>query len=164
MTVSYTHLDVYKRQAQYGLAITRAELVGLIPQKALLDAARWYLQIDPFHDEQVLELSLIHILLAVAFLLRVDFIFYILYVLVGVFLWSRWFTPRAMRNLTAARTYRRRAFLGETVEVTLTLTNKSRLSLPWLQFHESVPPELRLEESIPVSYTHLDVYKRQAWR
>ena len=87
------------------------------------------------------------LLLFIAFLLRVDFIFYILYVLVGVFLWSRWFTPRAMRNLIAGRTYRRRAFLGETVEVTLTLTNKSRLALPWLQFHESVPPELRLEES-----------------
>ena len=49
---------VRREAAQYGLAITRAELVGLIPQKALLDAARWYLQIDPFHDEQVLELRL----------------------------------------------------------------------------------------------------------
>ncbi len=87
------------------------------------------------------------LLLFVAFLLRVDFIYYILYVLVGVFLWSRWATPRAMRNLMAGRDYRHRAFLGETVEVTLTLTNPSRLALPWVQFHESVPPELRLEES-----------------
>jgi len=71
------------------------------------------------------------LLLGVAFLLRVDFIFYILYVLIGVFLWGRWFTPRAMRHLIAGRTYRRRAFLGETVEVTLTLTNQSRLALPW---------------------------------
>ena len=87
------------------------------------------------------------LLLVVAFLLRVDFIYYILYVLVGVLLWSRWSTPRAMRNLLASRSYRRRAFLGETVEVTLTLSNKSRLALPWIQFHESVPPELRLGES-----------------
>ncbi len=49
---------VRREAAQYGLSITRAELVGLIPQKALLDAARWYLQIDPFHDDQVLELRL----------------------------------------------------------------------------------------------------------
>ena len=49
---------VRREAAQYGLAITRAELVGLIPQKALLNAARWYLQIDPFRDEQVLELRL----------------------------------------------------------------------------------------------------------
>lgn len=88
------------------------------------------------------------LLLAVAFLLRVDFIYYILYVVVGVYLWSRWFAPRALGNLIASRTYRRRAFLGETVEVTLTLTNKSRLALPWIQFHESVPPELRVEENI----------------
>ena len=49
---------VRREAAQYGLSITRAELVGLIPQKALLDAARWYLQIDPFDEDQVLELRL----------------------------------------------------------------------------------------------------------
>jgi uncharacterized protein (DUF58 family) len=90
---------------------------------------------------------LLILLLAVAFLLRVDFIYYILYVAVGVFAWSRWFTPRALRNLAASRSYRRRAFLGETVEVQLTLTNNGRLAIPWVQFHESVPPELRLEET-----------------
>lgn len=87
------------------------------------------------------------LLLAVAFLLRVDFIYYIIYVLVGVYAWSRWYAPRALGNLVASRTYRQRAFLGESVEVSLTLTNKSRLALPWIQFHESVPPELRLDES-----------------
>ncbi len=90
---------------------------------------------------------LLLLLLAIAFLLRVDFIYYILYVAVGVFLWSRWYTPRALGNLEALRTFRRRAFLGETVEVSLTLTNKSRLTIPWVQFSESVPAELRLEES-----------------
>jgi glutamate formiminotransferase/formiminotetrahydrofolate cyclodeaminase len=49
---------VRREAAQVGLSITRAELVGLIPQKALLDAARWYLQIEPFRDDQVLELRL----------------------------------------------------------------------------------------------------------
>ncbi len=87
------------------------------------------------------------LLLAVAFLLRVDFVFYILYVLAGVFLWSRWYASRALTRLVASRDYRRRAFLGEQVAVTVTLQNKSRLALPWVQFHESVPPELRLEES-----------------
>lgn len=51
---------VRREAAQRGLSITRAELVGLIPQKALLDAARWYLQIEPLHDDQVLELRLQH--------------------------------------------------------------------------------------------------------
>lgn len=93
-------------------------------------------------------LWLLLLLFAVAFLLRVDFVYYILYVLIGIFAWSRWYTPRAMSKLMAARTYRRRAFLGETVDVTLTLHNESRLALPWVQFHESVPPELRIEENV----------------
>jgi uncharacterized protein (DUF58 family) len=88
---------------------------------------------------------LLLILLAIAFLLRVDFVFYILYVLAGIFLWSRFYTPRAMRRLMAGRDFTRRAFLGETVTVKLTLYNNNRLSVPWLQFDESVPPELRLE-------------------
>ena len=49
---------VRREAAQRGLSITRAELVGLVPQKALLDSAKWYLQLDDMHDEQVLELSL----------------------------------------------------------------------------------------------------------
>ena len=49
---------VRREAAQYGLAITRAELVGMIPQKALLNAAKWYLQLDPLPDDQVLELRL----------------------------------------------------------------------------------------------------------
>ena len=58
-TPIYRVQEMVRREAdQRGLTITRAELVGLIPQKALLDAARWYLQIEPFHEEQVLELRL----------------------------------------------------------------------------------------------------------
>lgn len=46
---------VRREAAHYGLSITKAELVGLTPQKALLDAARWYLQLHDLKDEQVLE-------------------------------------------------------------------------------------------------------------
>lgn len=49
---------VGREAARYGLAITRAELVGMIPQRALLDSARWYLQLDDLQDDQVLELRL----------------------------------------------------------------------------------------------------------
>jgi uncharacterized protein (DUF58 family) len=91
---------------------------------------------------------LLLILLAIAFFLQVDFIFYILYVFVGVLLWSRFYTPRAMRRLMAGRDYNRRAFLGEIVPVRLAIHNQGRFSIPWLQFDESVPPELRLEESV----------------
>lgn len=41
--------------ARYGTAITHTELVGLIPQQALGDAAQWYLQLDLFEPGQILE-------------------------------------------------------------------------------------------------------------
>lgn len=46
---------VRREAAHYGLAITRAELIGLTPQQALVDAARWYLQLDDMQDSQILE-------------------------------------------------------------------------------------------------------------
>lgn len=48
--------ELVKREAaRYGLTVTKAELIGMIPQKALLESARWYLQIDEFEADQVLE-------------------------------------------------------------------------------------------------------------
>jgi glutamate formiminotransferase len=42
----------------YGTSIHHAELVGLIPQAAVVDAVQWYLQLDPFTSEQILETRL----------------------------------------------------------------------------------------------------------
>jgi glutamate formiminotransferase/formiminotetrahydrofolate cyclodeaminase len=48
--------ELIRREAQrYGVGIHHSELVGLIPQEALVDAATWYLQLDGFKSEQVLE-------------------------------------------------------------------------------------------------------------
>lgn len=41
--------------ARYGLAITRCEVVGLLPARALLDAAQFYLQLQGMSQEQILE-------------------------------------------------------------------------------------------------------------
>lgn len=87
------------------------------------------------------------LLLAIAILLRVDFVFYILYVAAGVYLWSRIVTPRTVKQLVVQRNFTRRSFLGETVTVDIQLENRGRLAIPWLQFSESVPPELRLSET-----------------
>lgn len=46
---------VRREAARYGLSITNAELIGLTPQQALIDSAKWYLQLDIVEDEQVLE-------------------------------------------------------------------------------------------------------------
>ncbi|MCA9919418.1 MAG: glutamate formimidoyltransferase, partial [Anaerolineales bacterium] len=50
---------VRREAAHYGLMITKAELVGMIPQKALMDSAKYYLQLDELNmAEQVLEYRL----------------------------------------------------------------------------------------------------------
>jgi len=55
-TPVYRVVEMIRREAvRYGANITHSELIGLIPQKALIDAAVWYLQLDDFSEEQVLE-------------------------------------------------------------------------------------------------------------
>jgi glutamate formiminotransferase/formiminotetrahydrofolate cyclodeaminase len=49
-------VEFVRREAQrYGVGIHHCELVGLIPQEALVDAAVWYTQLDGFDKEQILE-------------------------------------------------------------------------------------------------------------
>lgn len=49
-------VEMVRREAErYGVGIHHSELVGLIPQDALQDAAAWYLQLEGFSSEQVLE-------------------------------------------------------------------------------------------------------------
>ncbi len=40
---------------RYGVDIESSELIGLIPQQALIDAAQWYLQLDNLKPETILE-------------------------------------------------------------------------------------------------------------
>ena len=55
-TPIYRVQEAIRREAErYGARIAFAELVGMIPQQALIDAARWYLQLDRMSDEQILE-------------------------------------------------------------------------------------------------------------
>ena len=52
-------VETIRREAtRYGVMVHHAELVGLIPQAALVDAAVWYLQLDQFKPEQILEQKL----------------------------------------------------------------------------------------------------------
>lgn len=86
---------------------------------------------------------LILVLLFIALFLRIDFIYYIAYVCIGVYVWSQWVTPRAFGKLRLARHFQKNAFLGERVPVELVIANTSRLPIPWLHFVESVPIALR---------------------
>ena len=46
---------VRREAARYGAGVHHSELVGLIPEEALVEAAVWYLQLDQFEPEQILE-------------------------------------------------------------------------------------------------------------
>lgn len=49
-------VELIRREAnRYGVATHHSELVGLIPQDALEEAAAWHLQLDKFEPDQVLE-------------------------------------------------------------------------------------------------------------
>jgi glutamate formiminotransferase len=49
-------VEMIRREAsRYGVGIESSELIGMIPQQALLDAAVWYLQLNNFDLEMVLE-------------------------------------------------------------------------------------------------------------
>lgn len=55
-TPIYRVTEMIRREAsRYGVGIQSAELIGLIPERALLDAAQWYLQLDNLKPESILE-------------------------------------------------------------------------------------------------------------
>lgn len=49
---------IRREAARYGVAVHHSELVGLIPQDALVHSATWYLQLDDFESSQILEYRL----------------------------------------------------------------------------------------------------------
>lgn len=49
-------IELIRREAsRYGVSIHHTELVGLIPEEALINAAIWYMQLDEFKPSQILE-------------------------------------------------------------------------------------------------------------
>ncbi len=46
---------IRREAARYGTTVTHTELVGMVPEQALIDAARWHLQLDSFDPDQVIE-------------------------------------------------------------------------------------------------------------
>lgn len=55
-TAIYRVFETVKMEARrYGVNVLGSEIVGLVPQQALVDAAAYYLQLEGFNGEQVLE-------------------------------------------------------------------------------------------------------------
>ncbi len=58
-TPLYRVFETAKREAErYGVSIRESEIVGLVPEQALIDAARYYMQLDRFNENQILEYRL----------------------------------------------------------------------------------------------------------
>jgi hypothetical protein len=91
--------------------------------------------------------ALILVLLLVAFWLKIDFIFYLVYVSLGLYAWNLWRSPRMLAQIRAERAFDDHAFWGEEVPVAIHLHNESRLAIPWLQLHESVATELVIRQN-----------------
>ncbi len=55
----YHAFEFIKREAEnYGVTVSESEIVGLVPQEALLDAAKWYLRLHSFDNAQIFENNL----------------------------------------------------------------------------------------------------------
>ena len=55
-TPIYRVVEMLRREAaRYGVTIASSEVVGLIPNEALVDTAQFYLQLDGFSSDQILE-------------------------------------------------------------------------------------------------------------
>ncbi|HSH03511.1 MAG TPA: hypothetical protein VLL52_13400, partial [Anaerolineae bacterium] len=87
---------------------------------------------------------LIALLLITAFLFQVDFIYYLIYILIGLIIWSFWFTRHLRHRLHLHRDYHDHAFHGQKHPINLTIHNKSWFSAPWLLVQEDVALPLRL--------------------
>lgn len=59
-TAVYQAFEMVKMEAKrYGVNVVGSEVIGTVPMKALLDAAEYYLQIENFSIEQILEKKLL---------------------------------------------------------------------------------------------------------
>ncbi len=83
------------------------------------------------------------LLLAIAILLRMDIVFYLVYVLTGAYVLARWWAQRSVNQLLVSRRFTDHIFTGETSTVEITITNRGLLPAPWVRYDESPPPTAR---------------------
>jgi uncharacterized protein (DUF58 family) len=77
-----------------------------------------------------------------------DFIFKVIYLLVGAYLVGTWWSRKAFARVGFKRHYENRVFLNEVIPVTIEISNPSWLPLLWLKLQESIPTDLSLDRNI----------------
>jgi uncharacterized protein (DUF58 family) len=83
------------------------------------------------------------IVFVLASLFKIAFIYHVFYVLVAVALLTRLWTRQTARRIDLERVFEERALHGETVRITLRLTNRGLLPVPWLRLHDRLPTALQ---------------------
>ncbi len=81
-------------------------------------------------------------LFLIAAALRIEFYFNLLYLLFGVYFFSRFWMRRTLQKVRIERRFVPRAFLGELVAVEVEVENKDWLPIPWLELDEALPVPL----------------------
>ena len=72
----------------------------------------------------------------------------VFYMIIGTFVLGLWWQKRALAHLKVSRRFVDHAYLGETVQIELTIENTSLLPILWLEIHESLPVNLRAGRDI----------------
>ena len=60
----------------------------------------------------------------------------VFYMIIGTFVLGLWWQKRALAHLKVSRHFVDHAYLGETVQIELTIENTSLLPILWLEIHE----------------------------
>ncbi|MFN2217022.1 MAG: DUF58 domain-containing protein [Anaerolineae bacterium] len=82
------------------------------------------------------------VLFGVAFVTKVDFFFYLLYALSGIYVLGRVWASRSLRAVSLSRHHERRVFWDERFEVQIEVRNGSLLPVLWMRIADTVPAEL----------------------
>jgi len=83
---------------------------------------------------------LVYLLIAAIF--RLDFFFTVAYFFFAIYLISRIWTQRSVRQMHIQRRFTDHAFCGDEITISTILKNPSWLPAPWMQIHESLPVQL----------------------
>ncbi|MGE5225030.1 MAG: DUF58 domain-containing protein [Omnitrophica WOR_2 bacterium] len=86
-------------------------------------------------------------LFLLAVIVKQDFVFTILYLFIGAFLFGNYWTRRAITSVSFHRTFPSRVFLSEEIPIHLEVKNESVLPLIWLRIHESLPVDLSIRRT-----------------
>ena len=93
------------------------------------------------------------LLLVVAIVLRIDVFMTIVYLFMGVYLLSRFWTQRIKKNLEVGQAFADHVFSGESVTLDIIIKNAGWLPIPWLLVMETLPVELT--PPVPAELLHL---------